>query len=443
MKDQEKIVPHNLEAEESVIGSLIIGGDISHIVLESTDFFNDNMALIYQSCLNLHNQGVIIDPVTLADDLQRVGKLKIVGGSVVIMRLMANTPTSLDLPYYSDIVKRYSTFRKLIQVGNRISEMGYNPELNINKAIENADSYILELRKYNNQTIVISPEERFEQQSKRYDDLLKLGKTTSIGTNLIDLDYQLGGGFFPGDLIILGARPGVGKTTLLQQIANHTGKNHKPVLFASGEMTTDSLTDREIAALLKIPITTIRSGDFESDVYVRILECLEFIKTNNVYQFVRSKDNAFTTANLYQAALNIKSRFGLSLIVVDYLSLLKDKYGNNQVERLGYITSELKNMAGELNVPVLCAHQLNRGTETRDDKRPQLFDLRDSGNIEQDADVVIFIYRENYYGTTSNNFTEIILAKQRQGSGVDGGIIKVYFNKKEQLYKNATEVDNG
>ena len=233
----------------------------------------------------------------------------------------------------------------------------------------------------------------------------------------------------------------MGKTTILQQIANGAAE-HNPVLFASGEMNDDSLTDREMATLMKVPITNVRAGDYDDELFLGIIKNFEVVKRRRCFMFVRSRENAFTTANLYQAALNIRLRHGLCLIVVDYLGLLRDKYGTNQVERLGYISAELKGIAMELHVPILCAHQLNRGTESLEDKRPQLHHLRDSGNIEQDADVVMFLYRENYYqrgGKPTN--TEVIIAKQRQGPGVDERTIEVVFDTKDQTYKNAAQRD--
>jgi len=432
-------VPHNQEAEESVIGSLLIGGDMSRLILEPSDFFSSDMGCLYQSCINLNSRGSAIDQITVSDELNRMSKYKEVGGAAILSKLIANTPTSLDLLYYADIVKRLSMFRKLIQVGSSISKLGYNSEGEVSSNLADADKMLLELRKSGSGITVLSPEERVQKQSNRYDELYKLGVNIAMPTGLLDLDFQLGGGLFPGDLIIIGARPGMGKTTLLQQIANSNAIAN-PVLFASGEMNADSLTDREVSTMLKIPITRVRSGNYDSDMYVNITGSLDNIRNRKLYLYVGSRENKFNTANVYQAALAVQLRYGLAMIVVDYLSLLQDLQGSKQVDRLGYISAELKTIAMELQVPVVCAHQLNRGTETQDDKRPQLHNLRDSGSIEQDADIVLFIYRDNYYNKSNNNTTQIIIAKQRQGAGVAERVVDVYFDIHDQTYKNITGI---
>ena len=199
-------------------------------------------------------------------------------------------------------------------------------------------------------------------------------------------------------------------------------------------MDAASLTDRDVASLLEIPINTVRSGEYDDDLLRHILVSMETIGGRQLFIFEGNRAMPFTTGNIYQAAMQVKLRYGLGMIVVDYLGLLRDRYGSNQNDRLGFITAALKSMAMEFQVPVLCASQLSRSLESQDDKRPQLHDLRDSGNIEQDADVVLFLYRESYYGKTGNE-TEIIIAKQRQGPS-GGRKVRVYFDRKAQLYRD-------
>lgn len=442
-QDRTRTPPHNLEAEESVIGSLLIGGELNLISLSPSDFFTDSLGTIFQACLCVVDKGGPLNTVLVADELSRMGKLAVVGGAAVLSRLVANCPTSLDLEFYADIVKRDSVFRQLILAGRNIENMGFEAQGEVGTVLQTADDIILALQRMTEQAALITPEERMKRQANRYEALFKDDESKAMPTGLTDLDYQLGGGIFPGDLVIVGARPGMGKTTFLQQIGNLVASN-RSVLFASGEMNEDSLTDRDVAAELKVPITVIRSGEFryqdgsKDDLFLSVLQSLEAIGQRRMFLFCGNRGNAFTTVNLNQVASKIQTRFGLALIVVDYLGLLRDRYGNNQVERLGYISAALKAMAMELNVPILCAHQLNRGAEMREDKRPQLHDLRDSGNIEQDADVVMFLYRDNYYGYSKNNTTEIILAKQRQGPGNENRKISVAFDQREQRYKDLT-----
>lgn len=430
----EMLPPHNNQAEESVIGSLLTGGLISHLDLESSDFYTDAMSIMYQACLNLYSRDSAIDSVTLADELSRQGKLKIVGGTAILSRLIADCPTSLDIEHYAKIVKRLSQFRKLIKVGQQITSMGFVSQDDFDINLEKADAFLLDLRKESTDISLLSPEDRASKQMERYLQLNKENKTKAVSTGLMDLDVELGGGLYPGDFIILGARPGMGKTTFIQQIANFIGSKNN-VLFASGEMNDDAITDRDMATALSVPISTIRYGEYDDNLFDKLLDCVEKLKDRKVYIYESNRRNQFTLNNIYRVANEILLRKGLSLIIVDYLGLLKDKYGSNPVERLGYISQGLKSMAMELNVPILCAHQLNRSVEMREDKTPQLFDLRDSGNLEQDADIVLFLYRDNYYGGSSK-ITNAIIAKQRQGEMSDKRQVELFFDTSDHLYKN-------
>ena len=431
----EKLQPHNLDAEEAVLGSLLIGGEIETINLCADDFYCEVNGWIYKGCLSLSERKVPINQITLAQELVRSNNLEDIGGAAYLSYLISICPTHLDLPHYSRIVKDLSLYRKLINVAGQIATLGYEEDPNIANTLKKADELILELRKEGGAVSIITPEERVGALNERYTNLFKLETGIAIPTGLKDLDQCLGGGLYEGDLIVVGARPGVGKTTLLENLSNHIGQTRK-VLFCSGEMGVDGLSDRDVASVVGVPISTIRLGGYTPDLYNEITgRALEALRKLNIYHFEASHSNAFNTSNIYQAALQMQLRYGLDIIVVDYLGLLTDKYGNTQNDRIGYITRVLKEMARTLRVPVLVAHQLNRATESREEKRPQLHDLRDSGNIEQDADVVLFIYRESYYGKPGK-VTELLLAKQRQGPS--GKKIKTYFDEDHRIYRDLT-----
>ncbi len=425
------MIPHNTDAEEAVIGALLLDGQAQ---ISPDDFYSEVNKLIAQGCTSLQEKGVHIDHITLAEELNRQGTLEKIGGAANLSHLMAICPSPFDIGYYYGIVQELSFKRKIIQVGYEITKLGEGqdaPRDTLNKA----DKLLLGLRSIGGQAAFTTPEERIDTQLCRYMALYEKNESMAIPTGLTDLDAELGGGLYPGDLTVVGARPGMGKTTILENIANLTSLK-APVLFATGEMRQDDLTDRDMASFTKQPITTIRGGRYTKELFDNITgPALQWLSKLKVYIFEPARDNPFTTSNLYDAADKIKQRFGLSLIVVDYIGLLRDRPQKDDVERLGYISSTLKSMAMELDVPVLAAHQLNRALEGREEKRPQLFDLRGSGNIEQDADVVLFLYRDSYYKPKSNNVTEILIAKQRQGPS-RGRQIEVYFETSTQQYRD-------
>lgn len=439
MTDNLKL-PHSIDAEEAVISSILIDGElIKSINLEADDFYFTQNGLIFSAMLRLKEKGTNPNEITVAQELQEMGKLSDVGGAAQLSLLISTCPTSLDCLDYAKIVKKLATFRSLIAAADQIAAMGYDSDKSPEEALAKADSLILKLRKQAGTTRIITPDERAQMLYERYERLYTMEKYTAISTGLADLDDILGGGLYPRELIVLGARPSVGKTSMLQSISNYIGQTQN-VLFCSGEMGMEDLSDRDVAGQIGVSVDTIRQGNYGQELYQDILDiALPNISRLKVIHRRASKDFGFNTTNIYQEAYGLQSRYGLSLIVVDYLSLLTDKYGNNNNERVGYISRTLKLMAQELNVPILAAHQLNRGTEIREDKRPQLHDLRDSGNVEQDSDVVLFLYRESYYKDTDNCVTEVKLAKKRQGKS--GKTIKVLWNENKQMYCNLTHGD--
>ncbi len=434
----DKLPPHDLDSEEAVLGSILIDSDqIKMLTLSTADFYHEPHSFIYNVMLKLKEEGVGIDQITVAQRLNETDKLEPSGGAGYLSHLVAITPSSLDCQHYAEIVQRLSNSRRLIAAGEAITRVGYEAGPDTAGAVAKADKILLDVRKTAGGSHIITPEDRDRILMDRYGDLYEKEKGIAVETGLIDLDKRLGGGLFPGDLIVLGARPGVGKTTMLKTITNHIGSNNN-VLFCTAEMDTGSLGDRDVAGQLGIPVDTVRLGNYDDTTMDGILsKALPWISTQQIYTLDFTRGFQITTTNIYQSAFEIKERHGLSLIVVDYLGLLTDKYGNNNNDRIGFITRTLKAMAMTLDVPMLVAHQLNRAADMRPDeqKRPQLSDLRDSGNVEQDADVVMFLYRESYYKKESdNNETEILIAKKRQGES--GRRVKVLWDNKHQTYRN-------
>lgn len=449
----DKFPPHSLDAEAAVLGSILIDSDqIRSLTLSPGDFYHEPHSIIFNTMLKLKEEGKGINQITVAQKLDELGKLEESGGVAFLSHIISETPISLDCQHYADIVQRLSSSRRLILAGESISKLGYNANGDATASLAKADGLLLELRKTAGGSHIITPEDRSRILIERYTNLYSKEKGIAIETGLLDLDKRLGGGLFPGDLVILGARPGVGKTTLLECIANHVGRNNN-VLFCSAEMNVGSLSDRDVAGILEVPIDIIRFGSYDDATMDKINDkALPWIAEQQIYHLDSTYGSHMTTASIYQTAYEIRERYGLSLIVVDYLGILDDKYGTNQNERLGYISRNLKQIGFTLDVPLLVAHQLSRAVEYRSDKRPQLTDLRESGNLEQDADVVLFLYREDYYYKTEEEWNrdfpqgnpyynsypggivEILTAKKRQGAPGKG--VRVLWNEKHQTYQN-------
>jgi len=428
----ENRLPRNIDAEENVIGSLLIDGNLIHSLnLEPSDFYSEQCAICYSGCKTLVERGVSINQITLAQELNEQGKLEAGGGAAYLSHLISICVTSLDCQYYADIVKRLSTYRGMIATAGQIANIGYNQGPDVTDSINKADELLLSLRKNGVASPIITPEQRADMMSKRYDSLYGAEAGVALPTGLKDLDTQIGGGLFAGEMAIVGARPGMGKTTIVMNIANNAAVSHI-VLVCSVEMTVAGITDRDVASVLGVTTNEVRRGGYDEDTYVRITS--EGLKTIIGRQLYFYHESPLTTAKILQAGVNMQLRHGLDLIIIDYLGLLDDDYGNSQYERTGYVSRKLKQIAMKLDVPILVAHQLNRGVETRPDKRPELHDLRDSGRIEEDADLVLFLYRDSYYRDDTDDVSEILIAKQRQGEGHK--IVKVFYDREHQQYRD-------
>ena len=429
----DRLPPHDIAAEEAVIASLMLGASMNGTTLTPADFYHEPTRLLYKACCSLQDRSATIDQAALANEAQQQGSLELVGGAAYLSRLIAQVPTSMDLLHYAEIVRRFAVYRRLIDVGDNIMQLGFEAGPDLGQALDKADDLILGVRRDVAPKRIVTPEDRYEILSERYDRLYQ-SQGVAIRTGFHDLDRRLGGGMFGGEMIMLAARPSVGKTTWLQTIANHVGQN-APVLFCSGEMSVEGVSDRDVAGIVGVGTGVIRYGHYDHDVYAKIVrDALPVIKGRQVYFY---QDVPMTTAKILEACLAMQLRYGLRLVVVDYLGTLDDEAGRSQYERISCISRKLKQAARVLDVPLLVAHQLNRTSETRTDKRPQLHDLRDSGRLEEDADVVLFLYRESYYDDTAGNVTEVLLAKVRQGEG--GKRVKLLFDPQAHCYQSLEE----
>ena len=434
----EKLPPFDSDAEEAVNGSLLIDGscfkDISGI-LEAGDFLSAPNKSIFAAACALFERGVTIDIITVKQELEMSGVLAKVGGVAYLNSLMAATPTSLDARYYAEIVKRLSVFRQLITVGIEIKKIGMEVKPDITQPLDAADNLLLAIRKKASYAPLVTPRMRAEMMLQRYTDLYQSTKNIAVKTSFSRLDRHFGGGFYNGELIIFAGRPGIGKTTILQQMANAQGE-HGNVLFCSAEMPISSVTDRDIASALGVHIHQVRQGKYSDEFYSKLIGALGELDNSKVFYLESKRGAALTTARIMSAATEMQVRHGLTAIFVDYLGLLADSYGGNPNERLGYISRQLKAIAMDLDVPVITAHQLSRAVTQREGNEPQLSDLYESGHIEQDADAVVFIHRPDYYDRTNTTAEakqgKLIIAKERQGGKI--GFVPVFYNEERSQY---------
>jgi replicative DNA helicase len=435
MENTALLPPHDLSAEEALLGAVLIDGtQIQYVapVVKPSDFYHEDYGTIYQSFMDLAGTQTLIDEVTVCDQLSRMGKLEKIGNRSYLIHLKTVCPSPLDSVFYAEIIKRLSVARQLIVVGEQIKKIGFSNPADSAQALNECDERLLSIRKGGISSPILSPRDRAEGLYNRYNELANKEMTMALHTGIMDLDRFLGGGFYNGDVIVIGARAGGGKTTLISAIAQKIAQD-KNVLICSAEMNSDSLSDREVAQYAGVSTNRIRLGAYDEELHAKILGAVGKILASKVFIY---DDMPMTTDKILQAALSMQLRHGLALVVIDYLGMLDDEYGRNSYEKVGYMSRKIKQIARKLDVPVVLAVQLNRELEKRDDKRPRLFDLRDSGAIEQDADVVLFLYRESYNRILAPNepdITEIIVAKQRQGEA--NKVVKVLYDKIGQNFR--------
>ncbi|MCV2886613.1 replicative DNA helicase [Aestuariibacter sp. AA17] len=419
-----KIPPHSIEAEQSVLGSMLIAPDswdkVAEVVVE-TDFYNRSHQLIYKSILGLLANNQPVDMITVSEELERQNKLEEAGGFAYLGELAKNTPSAANVVAYANIIKERAITRELIGVAHEIAETGYNPDgKNSSQILDMAESKVFEIaekRSGNSE----GPQEVELVLGKTIDRLEALIKTnkevTGVSTGYTDLDKKTSG-LQPSDLIIVAARPSMGKTTFAMNLCeNAMLLEEKPVLVFSLEMPAEQIMMRMLASLSRVDQTKIRTAQLDDEDWARI---------SNTMAMLKDKDNLFIDDSSGLTPMEVRTRArklarergGISMIMVDYLQLMQvPALADNRTLEIAEISRSLKALAKELKVPVVALSQLNRSLEQRADKRPVNSDLRESGSIEQDADLIMFIYRDEVYHENSElkGISEIILGKQRNG----------------------------
>lgn len=432
----------SLEAEQSVLGSILIDPScIDEVIgiVKPDDFYRRAHQVIYSTMNDMVEEGCPLDLVTLTERLQFAGKLDEVGGVSYLTELAESVPTTANVDYYAQIVKDKAIFRHLKQVGAKISKLD---DQKVEDAISKAESLVGKISDHyltgdkdtikDIDSLMLMVTERL---GERIDNK---GTIQGLATGFHDLDRVLSG-LHKGDLIIVAARPSMGKTAFALNISSNVINNDKTVVIFSLEMSSSQLIDRLICSIGNINSHSYRSGDLMDSDFDKYAQTLSSLSGKKL--FIDDKPN-MTVSEIKAKCRKIKRNHGLDLVIIDYLQQIQSESDKNinRNEEIGQISRSLKIMARELDVPVIVLSQLSRAVEQRQDKRPMLSDLRDSGSIEQDADVVAFLYRDDYYNeeTEKKNIAEVIISKHRNGPV---GKVELLFLKEYSKFVSLSNID--
>jgi replicative DNA helicase len=417
-----KVPPHSIPAEQSVLGAIMLDNRSWDMIADKVveqDFYRYDHRLIYSTMAKLSAQNIPVDVLTVSEDLKNTSKLEEAGGEIYLFELANNTPSAANIVAYASIVREKSLLRQLISASHEISDMAFNPEGRESlEILDSAERNIFAISEQS--TRVGGPvniNEIMASTMKRIDELYNSKESiTGLATGYTDFD-EMTSGLQPSDLVIVAGRPSMGKTTFAMNIAeNAIIKSKAPVLIFSMEMPGESLVMRLLSSLCRIDQLRIRTGKLEDEDWPRISSTVGMLSESLL--FIDDTPALSPTEMRSRARRLVKEQGSLGLIVIDYLQLMQiPGGGENRTAEISEISRSLKSLAKELKVPVVALSQLNRGLEQRADKRPVMSDLRESGAIEQDADLIVFIYRDEVYNESSpdKGTAEIIIAKQRNG----------------------------
>jgi replicative DNA helicase len=438
----ERTLPHNLEAERSVLGAILVHNDAFNLaaqVIDSRDFYRDAHRRIFDRMVALSERHDAIDFVTLKEELARAGELDEVGGPAYVASLADGVPRATNVEYYARIVKEKSTLRNLIYAANKIVANAYEADQESDLILDEAESAIFAVADDRLKAGFVAMRDLVKDSFPKIEKLFEQKRLiTGVPTGFVDID-EMTRGLQAGDLVIVAARPSMGKTSLVLNIAQYVASLGDQVVgFFSLEMSKESLFLRLLTSEAQIDGHRLMSGAIGGNDYHRISHALE--KLNSMKLFIDD------TANIGVLEMRAKSRrlqaeHGLSLLVVDYIQLMsgRGRFENRTLE-LASISRSMKGLAKELNVPIIVLSQLSRAPESRSDHRPQLSDLRESGALEQDADVVVLIYRDDVYNRDPNSpdagTAELILAKQRNGPT---GVVRLAFLREQTRFANLAQ----
>jgi len=428
-------VPQNIEAEEAVLGAILIDDDALYKVasfLRPEHFYVERNGWIYQAFLNVSERREPIDVLTVCDELERRGQLQDSGGAAYITSLLNAVPTAIHVEHYARLVERAAVLRQLISAAGTIARLAHEATGDADEALDEAERVIFEIAQGRVLGDFMPLSQILATYLEELDRVKEEKVTLGLPTGLVDLD-KITGGLQRGDLIILAARPSVGKTSLGLNIAHHAAVKEKlPVAIFSLEMSREQLAHRLLCAEASVDSQRLRLGQYDEDELRRISRAFGILSEAPIYV---DDTPGISVTELRSKARRLCLERGIRLIIIDYLQLMRGRRAENRVQEISDISRSLKALAKELNVPVIALSQLSRAPELRSDHRPVLSDLRESGSLEQDADVVIFIYREELYdpNTEKQRIADIIVAKHRNGPTGQFGL---YFFKETTRFMN-------
>lgn len=445
MSEDFRILPHDLVAEQSVLGAVFISPEtMTSLADELTpdDFYKPANKIVFKTMLSLLEKGEPIDATTMISALTNQGDISTIGGMTYVVELVNSTPTSKNVEHYAKLVKEKAMLRKVIADLSESLSSAYQGDVSISDIISKTEKSMLDISNQNtgtgfrNVADILDTHMQIVETRSQTD-----GFVTGLSTGFVGLD-KITTGLHEGNLIILAARPAMGKTALALNIAKHVATmERKPAVIFSLEMGAEELIERMVASEGMIPGYHLKTGNLSTDEWKRLIHA-----QSNLYDVPIFVDDTagIRISDIRSKARNLSQEMGgLGIIIIDYLQLITGSKRENRQQIVSEISRELKILAKDLRVPVIALSQLSRSVEQRQDKRPMLSDLRESGSIEQDADIVAFLYRDAYYqkeqadSQEANNVTELILEKNRHGSL---GTVKLYFHKEYTKFSSVEEV---
>ena len=416
-----KVPPHDIEAEQAVIGSMLTDKDavVSAIeVLKEDDFYRADNKAIYSAILNLYNRAEPIDIITVKAELETMGKFEQVGGLEYLAELPEKVPTTANSMKYIKIVEEKSTLRNLIKTANEIIELGYDPTEDVDDIMEGAEKKIFNIMQNKNQKGYSAMKDVLVESFTKLEELYNRKQhITGVPSGFTDLDYRTAG-FHGSDLILIAARPAMGKSAFALNIATNAAVKAKiPVAIFSLEMSKEQMVNRILCSEAMVDSNKVRTGKLEEDDWTKLAETIGPLSEAEIYI---DDTPGISVMEIRAKCRKLKLEKNIGMVVIDYLQLVQgsNKRNGSREQEISEISRSLKILAKELNVPVIALSQLSRAVEQRPDHRPMLSDLRESGAIEQDADIVMFLYRDDYYNEDSEKkgIAEVIIAKHRGGS---------------------------
>jgi replicative DNA helicase len=441
---ESRVPPQNIPAEQSVLGGLMLEQDAwDHVsdILTENDFYKPSHRTVYGAIRELNKRGQPTDLVTISNYLMQTGQLDIVGGPTYLAEMMDQTPSTVNIKSYATIVREKSLLRRIIHTSHDFIEKAYTQEfVDLDSFLNHVESEVFKIAETTSSNDLVDASQLVKISLEKLEQLYaQKGEVTGVGSGFFELD-KMTSGFQPGELIIVAARPSMGKTAFSLNLAlNATLREKKKVAYFSVEMGKEQLMMRMLSTEARIQASQLRSGSLDESAWPKLINTAARMSEAPLYI---DDTSAISPFDIRAKARRMKAQHGLDMIIVDYLQMMSLKQKVESREReVSEISKLLKGISRELRIPVIALAQLNRGVEGRQDRRPMLSDLRESGSIEQDADVIMMLYREDYYDRDTpeiKGLAEVIIGKQRNGPT---GAVKLRWRAEYGLFDN--NIDNG